>query len=269
MVEKNRLTIPILEGIEQSVGCPLCYLWLKTEKSHMEHLLTNEVVMDPEFRQKVVLAKGFCNHHMHLLYKTAYKPGVLDGLGYALYARDVVESVIEQLELFHLKGIDKLESMATRRIYWKRDRKHVVAQLLNIVRRAVLRKLPCPACEHLSSLDEIYLHTYLEMMNDDSVWKDFRLSKRGLCVPHFEAAVRMLDSGKLGASAKIAVLVFELEIELFQSIAHHLSEFIRKQSWDARNEPRGTEGEANNMSLNLLVGAQGLYMGRKYDENQM
>jgi hypothetical protein len=67
LVEKNLLTIAILEGIEKSDGCPLCYLWAKSEERLLENLLADEMVMDPNFREKVTSAKGFCNRHMHLL----------------------------------------------------------------------------------------------------------------------------------------------------------------------------------------------------------
>jgi hypothetical protein len=259
MVEKNLLTISILEAIEQSAGCPLCYLWLKTQERQLEDLLSDEVVMNPDFRESVVLAKGFCNHHMHLLYKTAQKPGVLDGLGYALYARDIVGSIIGQLERFPLEDLEKREIMASIKLLrWRKGKKHLVAQLFDIVRRAVRGKLPCPACKHLRTFDEIHLHTLLAMLKNDDFRKDFRRSKRGLCIPHFEAAMRTLESSKLTDSAKIAMSVFELEIEHLESIAHYLSEFIRKQSWDARDEPRGSEVNTNKMALEFLVGAAGL-----------
>jgi len=98
MVRKDIATIEILDAFERGRLCPLCQLWIKSEERLMPHLLTNEVNMDPDFRAKVIEAKGFCNRHMHLLYNTAYTPGSQDGLGYALYMQDVVKLVLEQVK---------------------------------------------------------------------------------------------------------------------------------------------------------------------------
>ena len=106
-------------------------------------------------------------------------------------------------------------------------------------------------CEHLRSLDEMHLYTLLEMLDDDSFRKDFQRLKRGLCLPHFEAAMGLLESSRLRDSAKIAMWVFELEIVHLELIAHYLSEFLRKQRCDVRNEPRGAEGKVNYLSPNL------------------
>jgi len=263
------LTIEILEAIEKFAGCPLCYLWMEYEERNMEYLLTNEVVMDPGFREKVVLAKGFCNYHMHLLYKTANKPGVLDGLGYALYMRDVVESILEALRSVPLEILSKLENKANINILSRREkRRHIFSWLCKAVRRAVQGERPCPACESLRSFDEMHLDTLLQMLDDEDFRKDFQSSK-ALCLPHFFSAVGMVRSSKLRNSVDVTRTLIEVEKKGLETVASYLSEFIRKHDWNTRNEPRGPEVNANNMSLNILAGAQGLYMERSYSEDQM
>ena len=37
-------------------GCPICYLWFRNEQYYMEHLLTDEAVMDPEFRERALFS---------------------------------------------------------------------------------------------------------------------------------------------------------------------------------------------------------------------
>jgi len=96
MMEKNLLTMPILEGMERTDGCPLCYLWLKEEREILKQLLTDEVAMNPKFMDEVVEVRGFCNRHMHLFYETAFRSYVEDGFGYALYMRAVIERIVEQ-----------------------------------------------------------------------------------------------------------------------------------------------------------------------------
>ena len=95
-MEKNLLMRPILEGMERTDGCPLCYLWLKEEREILKRLLTDEVAMNPKFMDEVVEVRGFCNRHMHLFYETAFRSYVEDGFGYALYMRAVIERIVEQ-----------------------------------------------------------------------------------------------------------------------------------------------------------------------------
>ena len=127
MIEKNLLTIEILEALAKSAGCPLCYLWMKNEERHMEYLLTNEVVMDSEFRHKVMLARGFCNYHMHLFYQTTHR--TLDGLRYALYMGDIVESIMEQLRLLPLGSLSKLENESRINILGCGEMRHILPRL--------------------------------------------------------------------------------------------------------------------------------------------
>ena len=268
LIERNLLTISILEAIEESTGCLLCYLWSKNEKRYMEHLLTCEVVMDPGFRNRVTLSKGFCNHHAHLLYKTTQTVRGLDGGAYALYMESVFKSIIEELESRPIEILNALGSKRENGIITKiRARRDLFRRLRHTLRLVVQRRQPCPACESLLFSDRTHLHTLVEMLSDEGFRKEFKSSK-GLCLPHFMSAIRFLGTSRLKNSADIHHALVQVEKERLQSVAYYLSEFLRKQCWDARNEPSGLEVNANKMALEILVGAQGLYVGRDFSENE-
>lgn len=259
MIEKNMLTLAILEGIEESDGCPLCYLWVKSEKRFMEYLLTNEVTMSPEFRERVLAAKGFCNHHMHLLLKTAHRDHTEDGIGYALYMQGVVEKIIESLASLSPDNISALrESNGSNVIFRRRRQRQAFTLLSSRLERAVQGRTPCPACESLWSSDKIHLDTLVQMLDEKDFLEEFKSSK-GLCLPHLISAIRMVSQSKLKNPADVAHTLIEVAIKQLQLVKHYLSEFIRKHSWDFRNEPRGPEVKANLMVLNMLVGVEGLY----------
>jgi hypothetical protein len=259
LIEKNLLTIAVLEGIERSEGCLLCYLWVKSEERLMEHLLTNEVVMNPEFRGRVQAAKGFCNHHMHLLYKTAYGGYTEDGVGYALYMQGVVEKIIESLTSLSPDNVSNLrESNNSNVIVRRRGQRQASTLFSRRLEQAVQRKTPCPACESLWSSDQIHLHTLVRMLDDKDFREEFKSSK-GLCLPHFLSAIRMVSNNKFKNPADVARILIAVEIKSFELVEHYLTEFVRKRSWDFRNESAGPEVNANPMVLNLLVGVEGLY----------
>jgi len=252
LVEKNLLTIAIFEGIEKSKGCPLCYLWAKNEERLLEHLLTDEVVMDPDFREKVTAAKGFCNRHMHLLYRTAYSGHTEDGLGYALYMQGVVERIIEQLAPLATDSND-LDSTNSKIFFRGRKQRQRLSLLNSKIKHVVQGQKPCPACESLWSSDQIHLHTLVQMLDDKDFREEFK-SSRGLCLPHFLSAIQMVNRNKLKNPVMVARTLVRIEIKRLKLVERYLSEFVRKSSWDFRNEPAGPEVNANPMVLNLLVG---------------
>ena len=261
MVKKNLLTIAILEGIEKSKGCPLCYLWAKSEERLLEHLLTNEVVMNPDFREKVTAAKGFCNRHMHLLYKTTHSGHTENGLGFAHYMQGVVEGIIEQLAPL-ATDLNDLDSTNSKILFRGRKQRLSLLKFFGKTKNVVQGKKPCPACESLWSSDQIHLHTLVQMLDDEDFCEEFK-SSRGLCLPHFLSAIRMINQNKLKNPVMAAQTLVRIEIKRLKLVERYLSEFVRKSSWDFRNEPAGPEVDANPMVLNLLVGIEGLYQAYK------
>ncbi|MEM2130088.1 MAG: DUF6062 family protein [Candidatus Bathyarchaeia archaeon] len=254
MTEKNLLTVKIFEAIKKSEGCPLCYLWLKVEEQYMDFLLLNEASMSSKVRNEVVAAKGFCNRHAHLLYKTAYKGGTEDGLGYAIYMKDIIEIINKQLEPL-TKQSRNLGDLKKKIFPHWRKQKQTYLLLFDIVEHVIERQ-QCPVCKHLQSMDKINQHTLIQMLEVEEFQKEFKSSK-GLCLPHFMSAIRILGQNKLKNPSTVAKALIETEKGNLQLVEHYLSEFIRKQSWDFREESWGPEANANRMALNLLVGAEG------------
>jgi hypothetical protein len=255
MIEKNILTVTILEGMQRSKGCPLCYLWTECEERYLKHILTSEVVMDPAFREKVVAARGFCNRHAHMLYRAIHRGDVEDGLGYALYMKDIIEKIIEQLS--HLCTSLSNDFKPSKGGVLFRRRKRSIITLNDVIKRKP-RRQQCPLCEHLWSMNQIHLHTFVQMLDDEDFRIEFNSSK-GLCLPHFVSAMQMVCTSKLKNPIYVAQALIDVEMKRLQLIEHLLSEFIRKQSWDFRNEPSGQEVNANFLALNLLFGAEGVH----------
>jgi len=234
----------------------------------MEHLLTCEIVMDPEFRNRVILSKGFCNHHAHLLYKTTQTAWGLDGGAYALYMESVFGSILEELESRPIEILNALSSMREDGYIAKiRARRDLFRRLRRTLRLVAQKRQPCPACESLLSSDRTHLHTLVEMLSDEDFRKEYNSSK-GLCLPHFISTVQSLSTSKLKNSTDIYHALLQVEKERLRSVEYCLSEFLRKERWDARNEPKGFEADANRMALEFLVGAPGLYLGRSFNENE-
>jgi len=256
VIEKNLSNISLLEAIENSDSCPLCYLWLKSERRYLEYLLTNEVTMDSGFRERVLSAKGFCNRHTHLLHKAAQGVGTEDGLSFALYMRSIVEEVRKELEslLLHNSGRSTYKGI----VIWGRKRKQTITQLAKEVSKVYQGKRCCPVCEFLWSSDQMNLHTLLHMLDGKDFREEFK-SSGVLCLPHFVSAIEIVGRSNLKNPAEVAHSLIDLEAGLLERLQRLLSEFVRKQDWKFREEPRGPEVKANFLALSILVGVEGLY----------
>jgi hypothetical protein len=255
VVEKNLLTIKVLEAVEKSDSCPLCYLWLEHESRHLKYLLTNEMTMDPGFREKVLSSRGFCNRHTHLLYETASGVGTEDGLGYSLYMQSIVEEICHGLKSLLLSNI---ENTAWKNIilrWWRR--RQAIKLMAEKADKAYYGEGLCPVCESLWTFDQIYLYTLLQMLDD----KDFReeFKTKWLCLPHFLSALRLAGKSNLKSPAEVVHALIEIEVSLLERLSQLLSEFIRKHDWRFRDGPRGPEIGANSLASSILAGVEGLY----------
>ncbi|MEM2110969.1 MAG: DUF6062 family protein [Candidatus Bathyarchaeia archaeon] len=258
MVEKNISTIPILEGIKRSEGCPLCYLWLKNEERLMEYLLKNEVAMDAQFRKKILAAKGFCNRHMHLLYKTFNRGHTENGLGYATYMKEVIERIIEQFSSLSPGILNSLKDSANSNIFVsRRKRKSTFSLFSDTLEKVVHGEVPCPACEYLWSSDERYLHTLIQMLDKKDFQQEFKTSK-GLCLSHFMSAIKCVSRNTPKNPSAIAQTLVEVEMKRLKLTVDCLQEYIKKHRWEFKNDVFGEEAAANQMVLSLIAGVEGL-----------
>ena len=81
-----------------------------------------------------------------------------------------------------------------------------------------------------------------------------------LCLSHFLSAIRVIDEDRIENSNDVLLVLLRVEMRHLKSAEQRLSKFIRKHNWEYRDEPIGSEAEANRMALNLLAGVEGLYI---------
>ncbi len=256
LVKKDITTLDILYAFEKAETCPLCYLWLKSEERLMPHLLTNEVNMDPDFRSKVVNARGFCNRHMHLLYRTAYTPGNQDGLGYALYMQDVINFMVNQFK----EARSKIEGVMSDSsgLLGKRKAAKLVKQTVNEFENNFIGTNSCPACEYLKQLDSLRTGTVIRLLDEDKEFRKIFLSSKGFCIPHFISIIKMVSETKVKNQKIIMDTLFEVESKSIERIQLLLTKFIKRFDWACKQKSYGEEVEANSMVKNFLKGVEGL-----------
>ena len=220
-------------------GCAVCRLKARAGDQYLASLLW-ENVNDPDLRQEIRQARGFCHPHTWGL---ARRRGA--SLGTAIIVHDVLQSVLRALEG---AGFQALPAVSLRRAQESWDPRQPAAATAEVV--AQLAQGQCLACAQEEKMEDIYLSTLLEtLVGKDGLLAAYRASD-GLCLPHFcQALARLRDKATFEA-------LLEAQRAIWLQLLAHLGESIRKSDYRFRDEPRGEESGAWLRALAALVGPQ-------------
>ena len=208
----------LLSALEE-VGCPACHVATNSAKRYIASLLW-ESVTDVETRRRLRAAHGFCRRHAIMAARVASDKAQATGM--AIIYNDILGHVAEEARA----------SVEARR----KD-------------RDVRPEATCPVCE----ISAMFVEGLLQLLADAEVGSDLaaaaRREGRYLCLPHLRVGLRLAD-GQQGV---------ERLVELFAPVADglrgHLSEFVRKHSYEAHDETISPEERAAWIdAIRLLVG---------------
>jgi hypothetical protein len=217
-------------------GCPICRLNAATAERYLDGLLW-EMVNDPGVREKIRQAQGFCNTHAWGLARIHCA-----ALGVAIIHRDVLGALLEELASVsgnHAGGQPALADTLLR--------KRVTAG--SAAARRLRPRHDCPACVHVQAAESRYLEAFVELVTRDDEMRARYLASDGLCQPHFRQALRQ------AADEKAVSALVSAQREIWERLAAHLSEFVRKSDYRFCDEPMGEERDAWLRSIGALSGA--------------
>ena len=251
LVHVTPSTIPLLEAFERDEGCLMCYLWKKDEFQSMELVEDNEVSMDQAFRKDVVDASGFCNNHMHVLYRTVFGGGIPDGLGFAMYAQDTIEMFQENITGMQTALHDSRKSSWN--VLSKERTPQAVIDASPVKLKAKMEgSRICEICRRMLLLDGRRTRTLVDMLNHEDFAGKFAASGK-LCLPHFVTAMQMLTTRRVNKPVVAAVLI-ESELRCLKDVDRLLTE----------------GGKASpEMAASMIAGIDGLYCVTKKSPNPM
>lgn len=220
--------------------CPVCHLVLKAVSRYLDNLLY-ESVNDPGMRRAIRRARGFCNQHAWQLREIG------GALGVAIIHRDVLETVRRSIQQ---GGYQRTRWFPLVRLREALSPEKATASTAALV--AVLEPQgECPACQQRRSMEDIYLTTLLEHLDDDELAADFRTSA-GLCLPHFRRALQLVrdeDTFHRLVEAQLACL---------ERLHAELNELIRKHDYRFMGEGFGAEGDAWIRAIAQVAGEKGV-----------
>ncbi|HET9907220.1 MAG TPA: DUF6062 family protein [Anaerolineales bacterium] len=209
-------------------GCPVCRL----EQRAVERYLDNkfyESVNSPAWRDELRQSFGFCHEHSWL----AVTERLGDALGFSIISRDLVNSIQRQLT----------EEMSSSASTGRRT------SVLNRILAALTPRKRCPVCEHRDETTRRIISALVEELDQPNM-TDALESSDGLCLPHLRLVLEQVKD----VSDREALLTIHLD--KLESLRAELDEFIRKSEYQAVREGFGSEGNAWQRAVSMIVGAR-------------
>jgi len=239
----------IRQALQKAENCFLCYLENRFEQRYIDNYLS-ELVMDPGEREKVIESRGFCNYHFYKMFDFSANPSSSDGHGMAL----ILESVTEQI-LDDVKSQRQAKAAGSRRprLHLKRGSYSITTSELL---KTVAHQVKCPACDHISTMIQIYTLDFLrEVTEDEEILKLYDAS-RGMCIPHY--VIASLVASRYEGFGPAVERIIDKQIQLLERTQTDLTEYIKKQDYHfSQKDQAGTEKTIGE-SLVRVAGRRGI-----------
>jgi hypothetical protein len=202
-------------------GCPICRLRRRAVARYIFHTLW-ENVGDITFRQRFLAADGLCPEHAWQ-FQTTEAEHWHDGLGTANLYESLLAAVRQQLA--HALATDRPQSLP----WWHPSRWWPLPARRAPSSPAAPEPGACPVC-HVGRFEETFYARELAGKLVETAWQSAYAASDGLCLHHLRLTYNQ------SAPETRRWLLAETDARL-QTLQRDLAEYIRKHSWQFRDEP--------------------------------
>jgi hypothetical protein len=228
-----------LRDVLAQPGCPVCRLRARDTERFLESLLW-EQVNDPDTRQQIRQARGFCPEHTRQL------AGRQASLGIAILTQDVLHSLLDVLEDTRWQAAPRL---SLKRALEALDRSRPTVGAAELVARLAPQR-SCLVCQQANTMETIYLDTLLDrLLEEGGLLPAFQASD-GLCLPHLRLILAR------GRDRAVCEALVSAQAASWKRLDADLIEFIRKNDYRFREEPWGQERDAWRRAAAALGGSR-------------
>jgi hypothetical protein len=223
----------------REAGCPVCRL----EQQAVERYLDNqfyENVNSPAWRDQLRASLGFCDEHAWL----AVNKRLGDALGFSIIYRDIINSVLTQLN-----DNNKPTHSSRRRTSLMRLLPEQMRNMIEKMLTALTSRKRCPVCERRDETTRSLLSVLVEELETPDMNNALPASD-GLCLPHLRLALEHVKE------SSVLEKLLTIHREKLENLSAELGEFIRKSEFQAIKEGFGKEGDAWLRAVSMIVGSR-------------
>ena len=213
-------------------GCALCTLTNQSAMRYVDNLLW-QMVNEPEIREALNAARGYCQNHAWMLNRRG------GALGVAILMHDVVKTALTVTDAKRgSPAKSRLTSFLRGGGVEEAEDRQTADELAP--------QQPCPICAHVQGFEHSLLMTLLDTLGKvGDLDQQYRRSD-GICLPHFR---QLLTHAR---PQHDTALLLSAQREVWTRLQAHLAEFIRKRDHRFHGEVITSE-EAASWSLALAL----------------
>jgi hypothetical protein len=222
-------------------GCPVCRLVADSADRYLDAVLW-EMVLDRQTRADINEARGYCREHGWLLDRVGA------ALGTAILTRGVLKTLLDELGSFSMEDAPESTIGSLRRSLEKKPSKAAKR-----VRVALEPERRCPACSHVSTVEQHIVSTLLMHFDSTEGLAEGFAASDGLCQAHFRACLAQ------ASPAERVRRLISAQRAIWQRLYDELGEFIRKKDFQHKSEAFGPEKDSWLRALASLSGTPPRY----------
>lgn len=218
-------------------GCPVCNL-LARDANKMLNTILYEYVTEPDMHAIFRASHGLCNAHGWQLAEMG------NAMSIAVLYKAVVDEILKKMNNTLPNG----NARGMRRLLGRADNRVLIDALES--------DYPCPVCEKQDENQRRYVEVVRDHLADERFISAYEQSA-GLCRDHFQQTLDLLSN------PEDSKLLIELQRQIWQSLYHDLSEFVRKYDFNNADEAMGKEGDSWLRAIRQMVGEKGIHNASK------
>jgi hypothetical protein len=232
-------TIPVWEAMELKGECPLCALFVKTEREEIDRTL-GASVMEPDVRIRFNQA-GVCREHQQMLYARQ------DRLPHALLMDSHVKEQLEALKTLQKRA--QADGGGKGGLLGRRRPADPAADTLGQM------SAHCVVCDTIDAHMARYRTTFLHLWKTDEHFRAAWQASKGVCLPHL-AELMSTEQPRLTPDQRNAFLneALALLIGQLENDEKDLDWFTRKFDYRNREASWGNSKTAVERAANRLRG---------------
>jgi hypothetical protein len=219
-LKEKLFTIPINEAFHADSECPICSIKKTLETNAIDF------TMGPSYMDDTVRAetdkKGFCNHHIKMLYENQNR------LGLALILKTHMDKMIQDIEKLSLNK----RNLTHHSIFMKTNKESSIKSYTDHLGGS------CYICDTINAAFYRYIDTIFYLLQNDSDFYHTFESSKGFCTNHYsllyELAPKHLRGEKLN---QFSTTLNSIYLENLKRVRNDLDWFIDKFDYRFVNEP--------------------------------
>lgn len=240
-------TIPLWDAIKQHTECPLCVIRRKNELLEVQRYLGGSV-MEPDTRIQVN-DKGFCSHHVSMLFADSNR------LGLALMLHTHLKETHARLcdTLDALKEASQADTSGLQRLFKKNSTLDDALENCAKATESIVNS--CIICDSLNENMERYVYTFHHLWKNDEEFRSAVEHSKGFCLPDMalllRTAAKQLSGEKL---CHFVSVMTNLCRENLERLERDIEWFTLKFDYRNQDKPWGESKDAPERTCNKLCG---------------